>query len=140
VALVDVDPVPLPCWLTDRLADPEPVLAVAGTSPVRGNATAYAAAALRGELDRVLVAVEGSRNHTLNAAAFALGQLTAAGMLPRQLAEDALMLAGQAIGLSARECTATIRSGIDSGERSPRQLTSRDPQRNATPHDDRPAA
>jgi hypothetical protein len=141
VALVDVDPMPLPGWLAERLADPEPAPSPAeGTSPVRGNATAYAAAALRGELDRVLAAQPGSRNHTLNAAAFALGQLTAAGLLPRQLAEDALRLAGQAIGLSARECAATIRSGLDSGERSPRQPASRDLQLNATPHDDRPAA
>jgi hypothetical protein len=137
VALVDVHPVPLPDWLTVRLADrdPSPAPSVAAGSP-----TAYAAAALRGELDRVLATQPGSRNHTLNAAAFALGQLVSAGLLPRQLAEDALMLAGQAIGLQARECAATIRSGLDSGERSPRQPASRDPQLNATPHDDRPAA
>jgi hypothetical protein len=141
IALVDVAPMPLPGWLTDRLTDPEPASAPSeGTNPARGNATAYAAAALRGELDRVLATQPGSRNHTLNAAAFALGQLTAAGMLPRQLAEDALSLAGQAIGLQARECAATIRSGLDSGERSPRQPATRDLQLNATPHDDRPAA
>lgn len=138
-ALVDVHAVPLPGWLADRLADPVPVPAAEGTNPARANATAYAAAALRGELDRVLAAVEGSRNHTLNAAAFALGQLTATGMLPRRLAEDALTLAGQAIGLPPRECAATTRSGLDSGERTPRQAASRDPQLNATPHD-RPAA
>jgi hypothetical protein len=141
VALADVNPVPLPGWLAERLTDPEPAPSPAeGTSPARGNATAYAAAALRGELDRVLATQPGSRNHTLNAAAFALGQLTAAAMLPRQLAEDALMLAGQAIGLSTRECAATIRSGLDSGARTPRQAASRDLQLNATPHDDRPAA
>jgi hypothetical protein len=141
-ALVDVHTVPLPGWLADRLTDPDPTPApsVAASNVAAGSPTAYAAAALRGELDRVLAAVEGGRNHTLNIAAFALGQLTAAGMLPRQLAEDALSLAGQAIGLHPRECAATIRSGLDSGERTPRQVASRDPQLNATPHDDRPAA
>jgi hypothetical protein len=125
IALVpDADPAPLPGWLTERLADPDPATAGAapGSPGELGVAapSAYAAAALRGELDRVLAAGEGTRNHTLNTAAFALGQLTAAGLLSRQLAEDALTLAGQGIGLSARECAATIRSGLDSGERAPR--------------------
>ena len=39
---------------------------------------------------------------------------------PRQLVEDALALAGQAIGLPAGECAKTIRSGLDSGARTPR--------------------
>jgi hypothetical protein len=68
----------------------------------------------------VLAAGEGTRNHTLNTAAFALGQLAAGGLLTRQLVEDALALAGQAIGLDARECAATIRSGLDAGARTPR--------------------
>lgn len=115
----DADPVALPGWLRERLAEPTPTVA---DSPVAaGSSTAYAAAALRGELDRVLAAVEGTRNHTLNAAAFALGQLVAGGLLPRHLAEDALTLAGQAIGLDAREIAATVRSGLDSGERTPRR-------------------
>ncbi len=141
-ALVDEDPAPLPGWLSDRLTDPPPAPVTerpTSTTAVAGSPSAYAAAALRGELGRVLAAIEGTRNHTLNSAAFALGQLVAAGLLPRQLAEDALTLAGQAIGLPARECAATIRSGLDSGGRTPRRPVSRDPQLNATP-DHRPAA
>jgi hypothetical protein len=80
---------------------------------------------LRGELDRVLLAQQGSRNHTLNAAAFALGQLVRAGLLRRQFAHDALTLAGLAIGLPDRECAATIRSGLDSGQDTPRHNASR---------------
>jgi len=140
--LVDENPAPLPGWLSDRLADPPPARVTerpTSTSAVAGSPTAYAAAALRGELDRVLAAIEGTRNHTLNSAAFALGQLVAAGLLPRQLADDALTFAGQAIGLPARECAATIRSGLDSGERTPRQPDSRHPQLDTTP-DHRPAA
>ncbi len=122
-ALVDVEPMPLPGWLTERLTEADPPTDHAASRAVAGNPSAYAAAALRGELDRVLRAQEGSRNQTLNAAAFSLGQLVAAGLLPRQFAEDALTLAGLAIGLPSRECAATIRSGLDSGQRSPRQST-----------------
>lgn len=118
---------PLPDWLAALLA-PSPRTEYAagalwdlldtGGSQVAG----YAMAALRGELDKVLAAQEGShrRNNTLNRAAFALGQLAGAGVLPRRLAEDALLLAGQQIGLSAAECERTIASGLDGGARSPR--------------------
>jgi hypothetical protein len=118
--LVDTDPAPLPGWLADRLTDPAPAPGADQGRGVAGSPTAYAAAALRGELDRVLAAGEGTRNHTLNAAAFALGQLVAGGLLTRQLVEDALTLAGQAIALDARECAGTIRSGLDAGARTPR--------------------
>ncbi|HEY3718418.1 MAG TPA: bifunctional DNA primase/polymerase [Jatrophihabitantaceae bacterium] len=140
----EVDPAPLPGWLAERLADAEPTATADATVPgvSAGSPSAYAAAALRGELDRVLAAVHGTRNHTLNAAAFALGQLVTAGLISRHLAEDALTLAGQAIGLGGRECAATIRSGLDSGERTPRQpaaAMSRRDQLTAAP-DHRPAA
>jgi len=82
----------------------------------------YAATALRGEPERVLAAQPGGRNHALNAAAFALGQLTATGLLPADLASDALAQAAQAIGLPTREAAATIRSGLTAGARSPRRL------------------
>ena len=143
-ALVEEDPAPLPGWLTERLADPAPVTDRASqrepsrlarrarTPPPRcaANSTGYSPPPT------------ARRNHTLNTAAFALGQLVAAGLLPRQLAEDALTLAGQAIGLPAGECAKTIRSGLDSGTRTPRQPASapnRHPQRDTTP-DHRPAA
>lgn len=130
--LIDVEPMPLPGWLTERLTEPERAPNHAAPSIAAGNQTAYAVAALRGELDRVLNAQEGSRNHTLNAAAFALGQLVAAGLLPRQFAEDALTLAGQAIRLPPGECAATIRSGLESGQQSPREVaTSQGPHQPA---------
>ena len=64
----------------------------------------------------------GGRNHALNAAAFALGQLTATGLLPADLASDALAQAAQAICLPTREAAATIRSGLTAGARSPRRF------------------
>jgi hypothetical protein len=117
--LVDLAPAQLPEWIARRLADSAAPADTDTTVPV-GNPSAYAAAALRGELDRVLAASEGGRNHAVNAAAFALGQLVGGGLLARQLVEDALALAGQAIGLPAGECAKTIRSGLDSGARTPR--------------------
>ncbi|MFE3451577.1 bifunctional DNA primase/polymerase [Nonomuraea sp. NPDC059194] len=121
------DPAPLPKWLAVRLATPVPA-----SAPIRASAhevltslgehsTGYALAALRNEIQHVLDAAEGTRNHTLNAAAFALGQLVVTGLLPRGLTEDALHAAANATGLSPREAAATIRSGLNSGARQPRR-------------------
>ncbi|MBG0814176.1 bifunctional DNA primase/polymerase [Planomonospora sp. ID82291] len=118
------EPAPLPEWLVARLAvpDPPPPSAAPVPLPYDGQRpTRYALAALHGETERVRTAAPGSRNHTLNAAAFALGQLVGAGLLPRPLAEDALTSAGHAAGLPPREVAATIRSGLDAGQRRPRQ-------------------
>jgi hypothetical protein len=119
-------PAPLPAWLADRLAaDPAPPREVTGPAFGDGmggtQATGYALAALRGEVDRVLAAAPGTRNTTLNEAAFALGQLTAAGILPAKLAYDALMTAASTIGLPPREASRTIGSGLGSGARQPRR-------------------
>ncbi|RKS06709.1 bifunctional DNA primase/polymerase-like protein [Nocardiopsis sp. Huas11] len=84
------------------------------------GAATYVTRALRGEVDCVLAAREGSRNHTLNKAAFAVGTLVGAGMLPKHLAEDALTAAGERIGLDPTECEATVRSGLQAGVRRPR--------------------
>ncbi|GAA4963054.1 bifunctional DNA primase/polymerase [Pseudonocardia tropica] len=116
---------PLPVWLTRLLAeehdDAQPNRA--GFAPlldVVGRRSAYTAAALRGELDRVLASAPGHRNHTLNAAAFALGQLVGGGLLPEGLATAALAEASAAIGLPAVEAHRTIRSGLTAGIRCPR--------------------
>ncbi|MGV9309893.1 bifunctional DNA primase/polymerase [Nonomuraea sp. NPDC003727] len=111
-------PAPLPSWLAERLAvDPmQPA-----PRPAVGHALGYALTVMRAEVERVLAAVPGTRNDTLNAAAFALGQLAAADLLPRHLAEACLQSAAEAIGLPAREAFATIRSGLDAGHRRPRR-------------------
>ena len=118
-------PEPLPAWLAGRLAadpaPPEVTGAALGDGMGDTQATGYALAALRGEVDRVLAAVPGTRNSTLNDAAFALGQLTAAGMLPAKLAYDALMRAAASAGLPPREASRTIGSGLGSGARKPRR-------------------
>ncbi|GGO67108.1 bifunctional DNA primase/polymerase [Nonomuraea cavernae] len=119
------DLAPLPQWLAARLTapTPAPVRVSAGDvlASLGDRSTGYALAALRSEVQHVLDAAPGTRNHTLNAAAFALGQLVATGLLPYRLTEDALHTAAQAIGLSPREAAATIRSGLTCGARQPRR-------------------
>ena len=117
-------PAPLPAWVAGRLAcdlePPPPAAAALGDAMGERQGTAYALTALRGEVDRVLAARPGTRNDTLNTAAFALGQLAAAGILPPRLAWDALMQAATMAGLTPREASRTISSGLNSGTRKPR--------------------
>jgi hypothetical protein len=126
----------LPTWLTVLLTDhelqqhaPAPrsqEVARADSTPlldVVGRRSAYVGAALRGELDNVLAARPGHRNHTVNAAAFALGQLVGAGLLPKGLAVSALAEASAAIGLPPSEADRTIRSGLTAGARTPRRTS-----------------
>ena len=121
--IADADPAPLPSWLTERLSVPDTSpRPMATVTPARAHA--YAAAALRNELERVLSAPQGQRNTTLYIAAKALGQLTGPGLLSSGLIEDALTLAAQGIGLEPVETSKTIRSGLDAGARAPRGLTS----------------
>ncbi|MGI5225728.1 bifunctional DNA primase/polymerase [Actinoallomurus sp. CA-142502] len=120
-----IAPAPLPGWLALLLTEPAPTRAPATHVPAAarasvGRAAGYASAALRNEVQHVLDAVPGNRNHTLNQAAFALGQLAAGGRLPDTLVYDCLFTAGRQIGLSPRECDATIRSGLRSGAHKPR--------------------
>ncbi|NMH97982.1 bifunctional DNA primase/polymerase [Pseudonocardia acidicola] len=117
----------LPAWLTTLLAEPQsdgnapPGADFGPLLDIVGRRSAYVAAALRGELNKVLAARPGHRNHTLNAAAFALGQLVGTGLLPRGLAAAALAEASTAIGLPLFEADRTIRSGLNAGARTPRR-------------------
>ena len=139
----DVQPVGLPDWLTDaatvdrQRADQ----AAAGRSP-RGDRDqslssprdSYGAAALRGESDRVRSAPVGQRNHTLNAAAYSLGQLIAAGAVHRARAVEVLTEAAEAAGLEPSEIASTIDSGLSAGLQRPRALPERrsPPERSTT--------
>jgi hypothetical protein len=122
--LHDTTPAPLPGWIAGALRPPGP-RPPAALSPLLdrvGRRSTYAAAALRGELDRVLTARPGTRNVTLNTSAHALGQLVGARLLPPDLVTEALTLAALSIGLTPGETAATIRSGLASGVRHPRTV------------------
>jgi Bifunctional DNA primase/polymerase, N-terminal len=114
-------PVPLPLWIAALLKDKPPAAARAPAPAPRGaQGTAYAMAALRDETRLVAAARPGTRNDTLNRAAFNLGQLTAAGLLPSLAIVSALAGAAERAGLPADEARRTIRSGLAAGARRPR--------------------
>lgn len=119
------DPVPLPGWIADLLDPREPVtrpVAPVVTMP-RSPGGRYADKALLGEIERVLQATEGGRNHALNRAAYSLGQLVAGGHLSQEVVATALHQAGEAAGLDAGEVRRTVASGLTSGLRQPRRAS-----------------
>lgn len=79
---------------------------------VTGDNPAYAEAALRDEIARVTNAIEGTRNDSLNIAAFSLASLVAAGALDRDTVTDALTSAARSVGLPEIEIRNTIASGF----------------------------
>jgi hypothetical protein len=94
-----------------------------------GRAGRYAQAALEREAHRVATAAPGTCNHTLNRAAFCLGQLVAVGLLEVDQVRARLLaaaLAAPASGHADRErrARATIESGLGAGARTPRQRPS----------------
>jgi hypothetical protein len=113
---------PLPAWIA-RLLLEEPALPEI-TRPLpaldRGQGRAYALAAFREETRRVAEARVGTRNDTLNRAAFSLGQLVAAGLIPPLPVMTGLADAAARAGLPADEARRTIRSGMAAGVRKPR--------------------
>jgi putative DNA primase/helicase len=82
----------------------------------------YGEAALRYEAKAVREAKEGTRNATLNRAAFCLGQLVVAGVLCREAVEKELSEAALSAGLGEREIAGTLRSGLEAGMLRPRKV------------------
>lgn len=80
----------------------------------------YSLAALEGEYEAVLAAPEGTRNDTLNRAAFNTGTLIGARVLDAADAAVHLYEAAIAVGLPHHEAVATIRSGLAAGVARPR--------------------
>jgi len=120
----------LPAHIVERLTAkrPAPSSPSAPPRPIKPGKTReqrYATMALRLELNQLYQTPEGSRNDTLNTSAFSLGTLVGAGLLERSDVEAALQAGAQAIGLPGKEAAATIRSGLDSGVRNPRQVRTR---------------
>jgi hypothetical protein len=121
---------PPPGWLVGELATPEhqrPPAPDPGRVRRDPGVSAWAAAAVAGELDRVANAEEGRRNHILNRAAFVLGQIVGGGHLDGDTVSALLEEAGLASGLGGRETTATVASGMRAGRCSPRHPPDRSP-------------
>jgi hypothetical protein len=113
-------PVPLPPWIADLLKDKPPARAALPFPRGGAQGAAYAMAALRDETRLVATARPGTRNDTLNRAAFSLGQLVAAGLLPPLAVVSTLASAAERAGLPADEARRTIRSGMTAGAGKPR--------------------
>ena len=77
----------------------------------------YMGAALVGETRRVAMAIDGTRNDTLNKAAFSLATIPD---LPESAIEGALLSAAIQSGLPESEAKPTINSGITAGRLHPR--------------------
>lgn len=114
----------LPDWTLVRLREPHHPPA-----PTRSAGTtissSWARAALERELANVASAHEGTRNTTLNKAAFSLGQIIADGGLDTNQVEGLLLDRAGRAGLGEREARATINSGLTAGARTPRSPTTR---------------
>lgn len=128
----DLDPSSLP-ELPERLRR----MLEAPAAPLRidtgpSSSDKWADTALRNELSGLLAAPEGQRNHALNKAAFALGQIVAGGGLSESFVRDRLTAAAQGIGLDARETAATINSGLNKGLTEPRGPKEKEPAPSAT--------
>jgi hypothetical protein len=113
----------LPAWIAAQSQVRDDISPHAYSStPHRHNG--YVHAALQGEVARVASARIGTRNDTLNLAAYHLGRLIGAGLLTRSEAERALLAAAAACGLIADDGIAaaknTIASGLEFGAGRPR--------------------
>lgn len=84
-----------------------------------GQGTVYGIAAINNQCKVVGAAANGTRNNTLNTAAFALGRLVAGGELEYNYAYDNLYSAALTVNLSDTEAKQTIESGMGAGMQSP---------------------
>jgi len=101
-----------PAWIVDAIHGSNHPLVRAET----------ALEALRRECAKVGEARQGTRNDTLNRAAFAAGRLVAGGDLRREDAEERLAEAAILAGLEQDEIEKTIASGLSAGMNSPSEL------------------
>ncbi|WP_067496561.1 bifunctional DNA primase/polymerase [Actinoplanes sp. TFC3] len=105
-----------PAALEELIAGPEPPQSTTALgSATIAHPDRYAAVALETETERVAHAPAGSRNDTLNRAAFALGRLIGAGLLEEGLVTRELTAAAAWSGLGRTETVRTIRSGLSAG-------------------------
>ncbi len=108
-------------WLVELLG---PSAAPIASPPVlrRTVAEPYGRSALEAECARVLSASIGTRNATLNVAAYNLAQLIAAGALQAREVADRLLVVAAQVGLGEREARRTIASAFRAGATQPRRV------------------
>jgi len=117
---------PLPGWIIESQTKPsrstprdpgyEPLLFTEGD----GSNSPWGAAALQGECETMRSAPEGTRNDTLNRAAFRIGQIIASGHLDPEEATYAIRDAGMAAGLPEIEVRSVLGRALANGASNPR--------------------
>ncbi|MBZ4319412.1 bifunctional DNA primase/polymerase [Streptomyces huiliensis] len=114
----------LPAWLRAALRPTPAPRPVSGPVMPR-HGTRYARAALDRETEAVATAPKGERERRLFEAARAMGRFIAWGDLDRQEVEEAFQAGGEAAGLPASQCRATLRSALNWSIRTarPRETT-----------------
>lgn len=123
-----LDAAPCPAWILDalrpKISERASVQAEPPAEADRDTLSRYANSALDQEFTNVSSAGKGTRNRTLNAAAFSLGQLVGAGLLPEPLVISTLQTAAQNCGYLAEEgpqhVDRIIASGLAAGIAKPR--------------------
>jgi len=109
----EVSPPDAPRWLLDLMAPPP--LPLPRAAPVivgDGRRMAYACAALKAALARIVTAPAGQANDTLNREAYGMARFVVEGTLSDSDVRDALMVAARHRAIPIREAMATINSGI----------------------------
>ncbi|MFD7184943.1 bifunctional DNA primase/polymerase [Streptomyces sp. NPDC059904] len=111
--VTDESPVaPLPGWLAEQLSErPKPAPHTVMTAVRDGSKAARVA--LDRECAVIRAAGDHSRNNTLHKSTCKVARFVAWGNISRSTVEEAIQAAGESTGLSAAECTTTIRSAMD---------------------------
>jgi hypothetical protein len=110
-----------PGWLLDLVREPPDLDPVGAAMSV--PATAADNESIESEIDRQLQHVrkaeKGTRNSTLNTAAFIVGKIVGAGAAAESVQVERLVTAAHSCGLEAREARRTISSGMRAGKLKP---------------------
>lgn len=107
---------PLPAWLAALLMPPQPAPVGEQRLLQPGIAgTTYGEVALVGLEEEMRGTPKGARNQTLVGLAYRAGRLIEAGEIDLQVAEEALVVAACAAGLSEREAQRTFINGLTAG-------------------------
>lgn len=112
--------------LTAHLRQEKPRIANGHSRTYNGDGgTPYGLRALSDECNRVMTATNGTRNDTLNKAAFALATLVAGGELSESFVRTELLNSAVASDLSEGEADRTIESAFVAGLQKPRNAPER---------------
>lgn len=112
----EISPPTAPTWLL-RLVAPPPEPTTVAPRPLMERGRPYAVAALRRAVGQVATAQAGTRNDTLNRAAWSVARFIESGQLQPSEIADALAHAGRIAGLDRMEVRRTLASALAAGAR-----------------------